>query len=94
MDGVIDSGSAWLSRPDCHGESTQPQWLDPREYAVALRLAVEAGLSCWTRAIGDAAVGYVLDAHADAGAPARGRHRVEDVEVLDDAAFLGLPVST
>jgi predicted amidohydrolase YtcJ len=85
MDGVIDSGSAWLSRPDCYGQSTQPQWLDPREYAVAVRLAVEAGLSCWTHAIGDAAVGYVLDAYADAGVPARGRHRVEHIEVLDDA---------
>ncbi|GAA5124618.1 amidohydrolase [Alloalcanivorax gelatiniphagus] len=85
LDGTIDGGSAWLSRPDLHGASTRAQWLDPHHYAAAVHKAVGSGLSCWTHAIGDAAVGHALDAYAQAGRPISGRHRIEHVEVLDDA---------
>ncbi|MGZ6585666.1 MAG: amidohydrolase [Solirubrobacteraceae bacterium] len=85
LDGTVDGGSAWLRAPDCHGESTRAQWLDPEQYTDAVHRAVRADLSCWTHAIGDAAVTHALDAYARAGRPATGRHRVEHLEVLHDA---------
>lgn len=84
LDGTVDGGTAWLSHPDCHGQSTQAQWLEPEQYAAAVHKAVGSGLSCWTHAIGDAAVGCALDAYQQAGRPSGGRHRVEHVEVLAD----------
>ncbi len=29
VDGTVEGGSAWLERPDCHGEGTAGLWLDP-----------------------------------------------------------------
>ncbi|WP_242907763.1 amidohydrolase [Actinomadura terrae] len=96
LDGTIDGGSAWLHRPDCHGESAHPVWNDPRRYDDAVRRVVELGLPCFTHAIGDRAVTHALDAYRSAGTPHRGRHRIEHAEIVADAdiaRFAGLDVA-
>ncbi|MEU5472847.1 amidohydrolase [Streptomyces lydicus] len=86
MDGTIDNGTAWLERPDCHGESTHAFWPDPDAYTRALGQLHAAGVPTATHAIGDAAVRHALDAvekaQADGG---RGvRHRIEHIETVPD----------
>ncbi len=34
IDGTVEGGTAWLERPDCHGGSTGPFWLDPADSMV------------------------------------------------------------
>ncbi|MFJ9607652.1 amidohydrolase [Kitasatospora sp. NPDC101176] len=66
MDGTIDNGTAWLERPDCHGESTHAFWPDPAEYTRVIAELHRAGVPTATHAIGDAAVRHALDAIAGA----------------------------
>ncbi|MFV0137266.1 amidohydrolase [Streptomyces sp. HMX87] len=97
MDGTIDNGTAWLERPDCHGESTHAFWPDPEVYTRIVGELHRAGVPTATHAIGDAAVRHVLDsvekAQAEGG---RGvRHRVEHIETVPDDTlrrFAGLGV--
>ncbi|MFE6887925.1 amidohydrolase [Streptomyces sp. NPDC057694] len=86
MDGTIDNGTAWLERPDCHGESTHAFWPDPAAYTHVVGELHRAGVPTATHAIGDAAVRHVLDsvAKARAGAPGAVRHRVEHIETVPD----------
>ncbi|MFJ1752504.1 amidohydrolase [Kitasatospora sp. NPDC088134] len=99
MDGTIDNGTAWLERPDCHGESTGAFWPDPAEYTRVIGELHRAGVPTATHAIGDAAVRHVLDAvqRAVAAHGAGGvRHRVEHVETVPDdtvARFAALGVT-
>lgn len=84
-DGVIDTGTGWLLAPDTAGGSTAPFWPHPDHYAEAVRRFAEAGWQCVTHATGDAAVRSALDAYRRVG-PSRGApHRIEHVEILDDA---------
>jgi hypothetical protein len=87
LDGVVGSGTAWLSSPDTHGEGTHPFWPEPERYRRAVALGAAAGLGCTTHAIGDRAIDVALAAYADAPprTPAArvARHRVEHAEVLD-----------
>ena len=78
LDGTIDGGTAWLSRPDLHGESTVPYWRDPVDYSRAVRGFSAAGIQTATHAIGDAAVSFALDSLSDCP----GRHRIEHIETL------------
>ena len=81
IDGVIDSGTAWLYEPDTHGMGTEPFWPEPKRYADAVRLFAGAGFQCVTHAVGDRAVRAALDAYrAAARGPAP--HRVEHIETL------------
>jgi predicted amidohydrolase YtcJ len=64
MDGTVDNGTAWLHEPDCHGESAHPYWRDPGDYTAAVHQLAALGVPTATHAIGDAAVGHVLDALA------------------------------
>lgn len=73
MDGTIDNGTAWLERPDCHGESTHAFWPDPAEYTRVIAHLHRAGVPTATHAIGDAAVRHALDAVAGASAQDPGR---------------------
>ncbi|MEU7489213.1 amidohydrolase [Streptomyces sp. NPDC042319] len=86
MDGTIDNGTAWLERPDCHGESTHAFWPDPDAYTRAVTALHRAGVPTATHAIGDAAVRHVLDtvekATAESGRSLR--HRVEHIETVPD----------
>ncbi|MFC9396114.1 amidohydrolase [Streptomyces sp. NPDC057027] len=87
MDGTIDNGTAWLERPDCHGESTHAFWPDPEAYARIIGELHRAGVPTATHAIGDAAVRYVLDSVEKARAGGDGgavRHRVEHIETVPD----------
>ncbi|MGV9778027.1 amidohydrolase [Streptosporangium sp. NPDC003464] len=86
MDGTIDNGTAWLERPDCHGESTHAFWPDPEAYTRILGELHRAGVPTATHAIGDAAVRHVLDSVEKALATGdRGvRHRVEHIETVPD----------
>jgi predicted amidohydrolase YtcJ len=87
IDGVVESGTAWLFEPDTDGGGTEPFWPDPEAYREAVRIFDSAGFQCITHAIGDRAVHEVLNAYRDAaeanGAHPR-RHRVEHLETLRD----------
>jgi len=83
IDGTVDGGTAWLSEPDCFGESTAPFWPEPEAYSEALRRLAAAGVPTVTHAIGDQGVRYVLDALADLPAePTRVPHRIEHIETV------------
>ncbi|GLV85438.1 hypothetical protein Slala03_51270 [Streptomyces lavendulae subsp. lavendulae] len=93
MDGTIDNGTAWLERPDCHGESTHAFWPDPAAYTEVIGAFHRAGVPTATHAIGDAAVRHALDsvekaraaAGRGAGAGVGGvRHRIEHIETVPD----------
>ncbi|MBT2445210.1 amidohydrolase [Streptomyces sp. ISL-36] len=86
MDGTIDNGTAWLERPDCHGESTHAFWPDPDVYTRIVGELHRAGVPTATHAIGDAAVRHVLDSVEKALATGeRGvRHRIEHIETVPD----------
>ncbi|MDI3423477.1 amidohydrolase [Streptomyces luteolus] len=86
MDGTIDNGTAWLERPDCHGESTHAFWPDPAAYTHVIAELHRAGVPTATHAIGDAAVRHALEAVALAGGGRDSgvRHRVEHIETVPD----------
>jgi predicted amidohydrolase YtcJ len=85
LDGVIDTGTAWLEHPDAFGENTDPLWPDPSVYARRVGQLHDAGLRVATHAIGDRAVRHVLDTYAALPGGARGRHRVEHIETAPDS---------
>ncbi|MCX4673253.1 amidohydrolase [Streptomyces sp. NBC_01381] len=86
MDGTIDNGTAWLERPDCHGESTHAFWPDPAAYTHVIGELHRAGVPTATHAIGDAAVRHALDAVEKARATGERavRHRIEHIETVPD----------
>lgn len=85
IDGVIDTGTGWLLEPDTHGDATLPFWPDPAFYAESVARFAGAGFQCITHAVGDAAVRCALDAYKAAGAAPGVRHRIEHIELVDDA---------
>ncbi|HEX5196412.1 MAG TPA: amidohydrolase [Gaiellales bacterium] len=84
IDGVVESGTAWLEEPDTEGRGTEPNWPDPERYAAVIARFAEAGMPSITHAIGDRSVRCALDAYRRAGPVARGPHRVEHIETLQD----------
>ena len=84
LDGVLDSGTAWLVDPGPGGANAHPFWPDVGRYAELVRRFTAAGFSAITHAVGDGAVRGALDAYAAAGPPRRGMHRVEHIETLLD----------
>ena len=98
LDGVLESGTAWLLEPGPEGENAHPFWPSVARYAELVRRFTAAGFSAITHAVGDGAVRGALDAYEAAGPPARGMHRVEHIETLADAdlsrfAALGVAAS-
>lgn len=89
IDGVVETGTAWLLAPDTAGRGLNPFWPDPRRYHDLVGRFARAGFQCITHAVGDGAVRAALDAYRAAGPPGasgvRGHHRVEHIETLDDA---------
>ncbi len=84
IDGVVESGTAWLIDPDTKGMCTDPFWPDPARYQEAVRIFAEAGFQCATHAVGDMAVRCALDAYEQAGAAEGVHHRIEHIEILSD----------
>src|SRR5829696_5506062 len=84
IDGVIDTGTAWLFEPGPHGEGTEPFWPDPGRYAEVVARFAHAGFQCATHAIGDRGVATALDAYRAAGPGGSAPHRIEHVETLRD----------
>ncbi|HRA49288.1 MAG TPA: amidohydrolase family protein, partial [Thermomicrobiales bacterium] len=84
IDGVIESGTAWLTEPDTKGMCTEPFWADPARYQEAVRIFAQAGFQCATHAVGDMAVRCALDAYEKAGTPEGLHHRIEHIELLTD----------
>jgi predicted amidohydrolase YtcJ len=89
IDGVVETGTAWLDEPDARGGGTQPFWPSEERYAETVARFARAGFQCATHAIGDRAVRAALDAYRLVGPPPRGRglHRIEHLETLDDATL-------
>ncbi|MHB1572260.1 MAG: amidohydrolase [Solirubrobacteraceae bacterium] len=85
LDGVVETGTAWLLEPDSRGAGTQPFWADPARYAAAVGRYAAAGFQCVTHAIGDRAVREVLDVYKSVGAPGGVPHRIEHIETLQDS---------
>ncbi len=85
IDGVVDTGTAWLFEEGPHGEGTEPFWPDPRRYAEVVARFARAGFQCATHAIGDRAVAAALDAYREAGPGGMAPHRIEHIETLRDA---------
>jgi hypothetical protein len=85
-DGVIESGTAWMRTP-YEGQDTKepgpfgrPNW-SPEALSEVTALAVARGWQVEIHAIGDAAIGAALDAHAQATRIApHPRGRIEHVE--------------
>ncbi len=84
LDGVLESGTAWLVDPGPGGVNATPFWPDVGRYAELVRRFTAAGFSAITHAVGDGAVRGALDAYEAAGPPRRGKHRVEHIETLTD----------
>jgi predicted amidohydrolase YtcJ len=82
IDGVIETGTAWLTAPDSKGQGLHPFWPEPERYAGAVALFAGAGFQCITHAVGDRAVQAALDAYEAGGAAPGVRHRVEHIEVI------------
>jgi predicted amidohydrolase YtcJ len=98
IDGVVETGTAWLVEPDARGQGLSPFWPEPERYKEGVALFAGAGFQCATHAVGDRAVQTALDAYEAAGASAtaRVRHRIEHIEVIQDAdvpRFAGLGVA-
>nr|WP_240942449.1 amidohydrolase family protein [Planosporangium thailandense] len=87
IDGVIDTGTAWLEEPDNFGDGREPMWPDPDVYRRRLRQVHDAGFRVATHAIGDRAVREVLDAYAGLPGGSAGRHRIEHIETAPDATI-------
>lgn len=79
IDGVVDSGTAWLYEPDELGDGSLPFWPQPERYREAVALFAAAGFQCVTHAVGDRAVREALDAYRVA-ARASAPHRIEHIE--------------
>ena len=78
LDGVIDTGTAWLEEPDTFGDGNEPMWPDMDHFRRTLRQFHDAGFYIATHAIGDRAVREVLDTYETF--PGESRHRIEHVE--------------
>ncbi|MTH64837.1 amidohydrolase [Paracoccus shanxieyensis] len=91
MDGVIDSGTAFLLRGD--PDQPGPLFAPERFNQIATQID-RRGLQIAVHAIGDGAVRTVIDGYAaarDANGPRDSRHRIEHIELIeaDDVARLG-----
>jgi predicted amidohydrolase YtcJ len=87
LDGVIDTGTAWMEEPDALGENIDPLWPDPARYTARVARLHDAGLRVATHAIGDRAVRHVLDTYRALPGGSHGRHRIEHIETAPDSTI-------
>ena len=87
IDGTVDGCTATLGAPYANGMNAEPMW--SREELTPLVVAADAaGLQVAMHAIGDEAVRIAIDAVEAAivaNGPADRRHRIEHLEVVDQA---------
>ncbi|WP_281968294.1 amidohydrolase [Roseovarius nanhaiticus] len=85
MDGVIDTHTAWMTRPYPGTDTVGEPVFEPEHFNEACRRIDAAGLQISVHSIGDLATRRVLDGYAAARA-ANGRrdarHRIEHIEVI------------
>ena len=86
IDGVIDTGTAWLEEPDTHGDGGEAMWPDIRAYRETVALFANAGFAVTTHAIGDRAIREVLDTYDGLGSGVR-PPRIEHIETAPDATI-------
>lgn len=84
IDGVIDTGTAWLEEPDTHGDGLESMWPDIVAYRKAVAQFADAGFAVTTHAIGDRAIREVLDTYAGLK-PGHRAPRIEHIEAAPDA---------
>jgi predicted amidohydrolase YtcJ len=84
VDGVIDTGTAWLEQADSHGDGTASFWPEFERYGRRVRAFHDAGFRIATHAIGDRAAREVLDVYAGLPGGSAGRHRIEHIETAPD----------
>ncbi len=89
MDGVIDSGTAFMLHdyPDQPGHRSEPLFPPARFDRIATEID-RRGLQIAVHAIGDGAVRTVIDGYEAArvaNGPRDSRHRIEHIEVIDPA---------
>ncbi|UBH07221.1 amidohydrolase [Leucobacter sp. Psy1] len=86
IDGVIDTGTAWLHEPDSSGESRTPFWGSMERYAEVVRAYHSAGYQVATHSCGDAGVAAVVEVYRSLDGPsANGApHRIEHLETMTD----------
>ena len=84
IDGVIETGTAWLVDPDTKGQGLHPFWPEPERYAEAVALFAGAGFQCITHAVGDRGVQAALDAYEAAGHAPGVHHRIEHIELVQE----------
>ena len=84
IDGVIETGTAWLIDADTKGQGLHPFWPEPERYAAAVALFAGAGFQCITHAVGDRAVQTALDAYEAAGHAPGVHHRIEHIELVQE----------
>lgn len=100
LDGTVDGCTAAVDKPYANGKNPGPIW-DPEMLAPVMAMADAAGLQVAMHAIGDEAVRIAIGAveHAIAvNGPKHRRHRIEHLEVVDNAdlhrlAALGIAAS-
>lgn len=96
-DGVIDTGTAWLHRPDASGDGLASFWPDWGRFAQVVGAYHDAGMLIATHAVGDCAVSRVLDVYRSLPPrPGLPFHSIEHLEVLADedvAALAGSGVT-
>ncbi|GAB3044379.1 amidohydrolase [Sediminivirga luteola] len=85
IDGVIDTGTAWLHEPDTQGASAEPFWHSLDRYAEVCRAYHDAGYQLTTHSCGDAGVAQAVQVYRTLGKAANGApHRIEHLETLTD----------
>lgn len=89
VDGVIETGTAWLHDADCCGGGNAAFWRDLDRLRQVMTTLAAQGFQCASHAIGDKAVSEVLDIYEELahyrtryGAP----HRLEHLELATDDA--------
>lgn len=86
VDGTIDGGTAWLERPDAHGEGTESLWTDFGHFRDLVTRLHLAGVNVAVHSIGDRGVREVLQLFTelrDEHGPLA-THRIEHIETIPD----------
>lgn len=83
IDGVIDSGTAWLHSPDTEGDGTRSFWNSVDRYAEVAEKYHRAGFQLATHSCGDAGAATAMNVYESLGTPDT-HHRIEHLETLTD----------